>query len=115
MIETLKGKKNRPRLLEALKRQTIVADDDDIARELYETLKLQEVGKGEALITQGNDDNDLLLILSGRVSIQVNGREVATRRTGEHIGEMSLIDPVARRAATVVAIEPTVVAKISEP
>jgi CRP/FNR family transcriptional regulator, cyclic AMP receptor protein len=40
---------------------------------------------------------------------------VATRRAGEHVGEMALIDRTAVRSATVITAEPSVVAKITEP
>jgi predicted nucleotide-binding protein len=67
-----------------------------------------------AIIRQGESDNDLFLILSGEVSIQVHGREVARRRTNQHVGELAVIDPTARRAATVIATESSVIARISE-
>ena len=54
-------------------------------------------------------------ILSGSVGIDVNGRQVAIRMTGNSVGEMSALDPMIPRAATVFALEPTVVAKVSEP
>jgi len=65
-------------------------------------------------MTQGGEDNDLYFILSGSVHVFVNSREVATRRAGEHVGEMALIDLTAVRSATVITAEPSVVAKISE-
>ena len=68
----------------------------------------------DELITQDGVDNDIYFILSGRLSIVVNGREVAIRKSGEHVGEMALIDPSATRSASAVAIEQTVVVKISE-
>ena len=37
-------------------------------------------------------------ILSGTVSVLVNGRTVAERAAGTHVGEMSLIDPTAWRS-----------------
>lgn len=66
------------------------------------------------LITQDAADNDLYFILAGRFSVQVHGREVAHRDAGQHVGEMALIDPKARRSASVVAIEESVVARVSE-
>ena len=61
------------------------------------------------------DDNDLFLILTGRLRVDVNRRKVAEGVPGQHVGEMALIDPSARRSATVMAEESTVVAKVSEP
>lgn len=44
----------------------------------------------------------------------MKGQKVAERRSGQHVGEMSVIDPSARRSATVVASEETVVAWVEE-
>src|SRR4051794_4472052 len=67
----------------------------------------------DVLIQQDGDDNDILFILDGRVSVLVNGRQVAERSGGHHVGEMALIDPVGRRSATVVAVTHTTVAKVT--
>ena len=54
-----------------------------------------------------------MFILGGSVSVMVNGREVARCTVGDHVGEMCLLDTTALRSATVRAIEPTVVGKLS--
>src|ERR1039458_3835770 len=53
-------------------------------------------------------------ILSGSVSVRANGRLVATRRAGNHFGEMAMLDTTARRSATVSTLEPTVIARVQE-
>ena len=63
---------------------------------------------------QDDNDNDIYLIINGKVSIEVNKRPIASRLPGNHVGEMALIDPQAKRSATVTATEPTFVLKISE-
>lgn len=114
MISRFRGAENRDRLISALRQQTIIHDNENLAIELAEQAEILQCEPEEYLITQGGADNDIYFILAGRVSIVVNGREVAIRESGEHIGEMALIDPSAKRSATAVAIEQTVVAKISE-
>jgi predicted nucleotide-binding protein len=64
---------------------------------------------------QGAADNDLWLIVSGAVSIRINGREVATRQAGTHVGEMALIEALSKRSASVLTLEPTITLKLSEP
>ena len=59
---------------------------------------------GDTLIRQGEPLRELLLILSGHVSVRVNGRQVAELGTGEILGEMALIDS-SPPAATVVALD----------
>lgn len=102
-------------LIEALKSQFIVRGQDSIAEALASVATIEEFDPGHLLIRQGDADNDLLLILAGRVLVLVNGRLVASRGSGQHVGEMCAIDPISRRSATNVAAEPTVVARIHEP
>lgn len=115
MLRRFAGDEGRRRLEEALREQSVVAHDAQIAREVADAVSLKTYGQGDAVITQGNTDTDLGLILAGTVAVEINGREVARRSAGQHVGEMGLIDPSARRSATNRAIEETVVAWITEP
>ncbi len=115
MISRFCGKEGRNRLIFALRKQIVVHDNESLSMELADQAELIQLESGETLIAQNNIDNELYFILSGRLSIIANGREVAIRNSGQHVGEMALIDPSARRSASVIAIEQTVVAKISEP
>jgi CRP/FNR family transcriptional regulator, cyclic AMP receptor protein len=63
-------------------------------------------------MTQDAADRDLFLILSGTFSVIVNGRIVARRSAGEHVGEMAVVDPEAHRSASVTALTDSVVAGI---
>jgi len=102
-------------LTEALRTQKIFENAEEIARKIAQVTTIEKYAAGETLFTQGDASNDIFFILVGHVSIQINGREVNSRRRGEHVGEMAAIDVHARRSASVVAIDETVVAKISEP
>ena len=115
MIERFTGEHNRRKLIEAIKGQLIVYGDEELAVRLCAALELSEVELGAKIITQDSDEDDLFLILAGRVSVQVHGREIAVSKTGEHVGEMAVIDPSARRSASVFALERTVLGKIPEP
>jgi CRP/FNR family cyclic AMP-dependent transcriptional regulator len=108
------GSAGRVHLLEAIKSQTLVASDVQLARLILTSGALQEHKAGDVLIRQGDSDNDILLIISGEVSIRVNDRQVADRSAGTHIGEMALVDPLARRSGTVVAAEPVVTMRVAE-
>jgi predicted nucleotide-binding protein len=102
-------------LRESILNQQCVAHHDEIADAICGSHELIELKQGERLTQQGGQDNDIFLILAGRISIQVNGREMAIRQAGQHVGEMVTIDPSETRSATTVALEETVVAKVSEP
>lgn len=102
-------------LAEAIRDQQMVHGDLTLASALATVVRLQEYAPGAALDLQGSPETDLYFLLMGEVSILVNGQEVARRRAGQHVGEMALIDKSARRSATMIAREPVVAAKISEP
>src|SRR5437016_5017265 len=108
------GEKNRARLVAALCQNRTVYEDS-FGEELADMARIEVIQRGQMLIRQNDSSDDLFFILAGRVSIDVKGREVAVREAGQHVGEMSLVDPAARRSATVTALEETVVAIIGEP
>lgn len=60
------------------------------------------VSPGEVLMRQGDPADRLYVVVQGEVSVQVDGKEVAVIREGEHFGEMALIDQ-APRSADIVA------------
>lgn len=114
LIRRFSGAAGRKRFIEVLQEQEIVAGNKQLARRLAAAATRHELPAGHEFLTQGNSDNEIYFILSGSVSVKVNGREVATRGAGEHLGEMALLDTTAKRSATSRTIEPTVVAKVTE-
>ena len=114
MISRFSGKEGRPRFISALRKQIILHDNETLCEEIADKAKLLQLELGENVIIQDAIDDEIYFILAGRMSIVVNGREVAVRNPGEHVGEMTLIDPTAQRSATVVAIKQSVVARISQ-
>ena len=114
LLEQFQGSDGRQHLIDALVTQPLVGDKD-LAVIVSQRLKLEEVPAGKNLIKQGASDTDLFLILKGAVSIAVDGREVAHKEAGEHVGEMAVVDPVTPRSASVVATADSVVARIAEP
>jgi CRP/FNR family cyclic AMP-dependent transcriptional regulator len=86
LSDRFQGEAGRRLLVEALKSQFIVRGQDAVADTLASVATIEEFDPGQLLIRQGDADNDLLLILAGRVVILVNGREVAIREPGQHVG-----------------------------
>lgn len=115
MIERFEGESGRRLLLNALSDQGMVNGDETIASKLIDVAQLLELRNGDTLISQDHEDNDLFFIISGSVGVEANGRLVAVRKSGTHIGEMALIDCKSRRCATVIAAETAVIAKVVEP
>jgi CRP-like cAMP-binding protein len=91
----------RQNLIDALKRQEFVAGDPELANALVKCGQLVEFSKGDKIITEGGEDNDIYLLLAGSVSIVVKGNEITTRKAGQHVGEMAAIEPAQKRSATV--------------
>ena len=77
-------------------------------------MEVFSIPAGETLITQGGDDNRIYFVLSGKFDVIVNGRRIAGRGPGEHVGEMAAVQPAQRRSADVVAAEQAVVAQLKE-
>jgi predicted nucleotide-binding protein len=114
LLERFRGPEGRRLLIETFQRQQVAANKEEIATALADIAELVPVKLGAELIRQGHADNDLYLILAGKVSVQIHGREVATRQAGQTVGEMATIDPSVVRSASVIATEPSVVAKVAE-
>jgi CRP/FNR family transcriptional regulator, cyclic AMP receptor protein len=111
-LDRFQGPDGKLRLVEALRAQSLVRDED-LAVELARQVTLKAIRGGMVLIMQDATDRDLFLILSGTFSVIVNGRIVASRSAGEHVGEMAVVDPKAHRSASVVAVTDCVVAGIT--
>ena len=114
MIGRFSGPQGQRLLTDAIAQQPIVYGNYNLAGKLATLAELVSCDHGCCLIKQNSPENDLYLIITGKFSVTVNGREVAQRKAGEHVGEMALIDPKAHRCASVVASEPSVVAKVTE-
>ncbi|HWJ89279.1 MAG TPA: TIR domain-containing protein [Pelagibacterium sp.] len=113
LVDRFKGDAGHSNLIDSMLQQQIVSGNRQLAEELADLAELVEVAEGEAIISQGGDDDDLFLIVSGSFRIVVNGRNVASRGRGDHVGEMVLVEPSQRRSADVVAAETALVAKLT--
>lgn len=114
MISRFQGENGKRLLIEAIRSQRLISGDLSIAQIFAESCQLESVDKGTAIITQNDYTNDIFFIISGSFSVEVNGREVAKRHAGEHVGEMGAIAPAQRRAASVIAQELSIIVKVTE-
>lgn len=112
MIERFKTEKIR---LEAIASQQIVGGDKALADEIDKMGELVEFAPGTTFIEQNGEDNDVYLILSGVCDVIINGRTVAKRGPGTHVGEMAAIQPTQRRSANCVGSDNLVAMKLTEP
>lgn len=78
-LKTFSGKRNRRRLVEAVKSQTLISGNVELAHEAINSGTVRDYQSGELLMEQGSPENDIFLIVSGAVSVRVNRREVIGR------------------------------------
>lgn len=114
MLNRFTGETGRKILVETLQEQKIVTGNVTLAERIADSATLLEIKTGTELIKQSGNDNDVYLILVGSFDIIVNGRKIAGRFPNDHVGEMAAIQPTQRRSATVVAVEDSVVCKLTE-
>lgn len=115
MLHRFEGDTGRRLRVESLVTQKIVGGNRELAEQLADIVRLRPLVAGEKLIEQNGTDNDVFMVLAGAVQIVVNGRAVGRRGPNDHVGEMAAIEPTQKRAASVIALEESVVAAISEP
>jgi predicted nucleotide-binding protein len=114
MLERFAGQDGRDLRIEAFLSQMIVGRDQALAEELADTVEVLEFEKGQMLIEQNGEDDDIFFIFSGSFGINVNGRRIGGRGRGDHVGEMAAVEHTQRRSATVIAEEASLVAKLTE-
>ena len=112
-LRQFEGSEGRLHLIRALTLQPLI-HEQNLAIAVARQLKLAAVPAGANLIQQGASDSDLFLILEGAFSIASDGRVVAQVKAGQHVGEMSVVDPHTPRSATVTATSDSIVARITE-
>jgi predicted nucleotide-binding protein len=96
-------------VIDALKEQRIVLGSDVIADALLDVGEVKSVPNGEKLISEGDGDTAVYLILAGSFNIVIGGKRVAVRGRGVTVGELSWVDPAQPRSADVIAAEESVV------
>jgi CRP/FNR family cyclic AMP-dependent transcriptional regulator len=65
-----------------------------------------DVPAGKALMRQGDNGTEMMVIVSGRVSVERDGQRLNTLGAGDFFGEIALVDG-GPRTATVTSEEPT--------
>ena len=113
MLSRFTGLEGRRVVVDALRDQTVIGGDADLAETICDSAEIVGFDSGTAIIEEDAPDHDMYFILAGVVSIRVHGREVAVRAAGQHIGEMAVVDPGQPRSATAVAEDEVVAARVS--
>lgn len=106
---------DRERIAAYLRAHPLVGHDESLVQQAVSCTELIHLGLEDILIGTGREDCDLYLIFSGSVDVIMNGRVSMRLRSGETVGELEMISGDAKRVATVVACETTMVGRIPEP
>src|SRR5687767_4565286 len=114
MLNRFQGDRGRALLVDTLTGAKLFAGNRPAAEVAVASGELLEFDVGNALIEQGDFTNDVFFILGGSCSVVVNGRQVGRRGPGDQVGEMAAVQPTQARSASVIAVEKTVVLKVTE-
>ena len=90
LIERFRGEEGHRRLVAALSEHRLLGGIDKVAERLALAGTLQPMATGDVFISQGATDTDVFFIVAGAADIVVNGKHVAIRHAGDHVGETSM-------------------------
>lgn len=113
-MNKFQGEGGRERLIEAIRSQRFVECNCELATQLADCVEILNLRAGDILIKQGNEDDDLFMILSGSFEVRINNKIIIERFSGEAVGEMAAVQPLQRRSADVVSKADSVVAKLTQ-
>jgi predicted nucleotide-binding protein len=104
---------NKTVLTEALLAQVVVQGDREVVAALADIGQVVEFATGEVLIHEDATDRDMYFLLFGKVGISIKGKYLYSREKNVTVGEMSAVNPLITRSATITAMEQTVALKVS--
>jgi CRP/FNR family transcriptional regulator, cyclic AMP receptor protein len=113
LLDRFIGERGGCLFVEALAAQRLVSGKSSTGRRPGRSCSSPRGSGGSNADLQGAEDNDIYFILAGTFDVVVNGRRVAGRSAGDHVGEMAAVQPAQKRSATVTALEDAIVAKLS--
>lgn len=105
--------KEKTVLTDALLAQAIIQGDIEVAKALADAGQVVEFSAGDVIIHENATDRDMHFLLIGKVGVSVKGKYLYPRERNVTVGEMSVVNPLITRSATITAMEPTVTLKVS--
>ena len=100
--------------VDSLKRVPLLSTLDDRAlKRVAADLKERRVEAGNEIVREGSGGIAFFIVLDGEAAVTVHGNEVRSLKPGDYLGEISLIDTMADRSASVVAKTDVTLAHLS--
>ncbi|MET3122915.1 CRP/FNR family cyclic AMP-dependent transcriptional regulator [Oxalobacteraceae bacterium GrIS 2.11] len=112
-LSRFQGKGAKQTILRCLVQSRLLHGHEEACEKLANAGKVIRYARNKFIIEQGAEDDAVYFLLSGSVKVLVNDRAIATREAFAHLGEMSAIDPQARRSASVMAAVDSVLLRIT--
>jgi serine/threonine-protein kinase len=84
----------------------------DQVKEMLNASNIIKVPKGKIVVSEGEIDDSFYIVLSGKVAVRKNGKDISSIGRGEWFGEMAYVSGAAR-TATVLAETDCILMKIS--
>ena len=84
----------------------------DQVKEMLNASNIIKVPKGKIVVSEGEIDDSFYIVLSGKVAVRKNGKDISSIGRGECFGEMAYVSGAAR-TATVLAETDCILMKIS--
>ncbi|MEM7208417.1 MAG: Stp1/IreP family PP2C-type Ser/Thr phosphatase [Pseudomonadota bacterium] len=81
---------------------------------LLQVIRVTKYANNEVVVREGEEGDDMYVLLGGEAEVSVNGKLVANLKAGGHFGEMGLIDK-APRSATVTTTSNAVMLVLKRP
>jgi len=100
-LENYRGDPGRERIIGILLSNLAIGGDQEIANLIFNNGELRHFEKGETVIKEGDDDNDVYFLISGEVDVITKRQKMAIRRSPTQVGEMSAISPGQKRTALI--------------
>lgn len=100
-LDSYTGERGSERLMEVLLKNLAVGGDREIAMQLLDRGTLTSFERGNTIISQDANDNDVYILISGEVEIITHRQKMAIRQSPTQVGEMAAITPGQRRTASV--------------
>ena len=114
MAARFAGTQGRRRLFDALRKQTILRDNQNAIKSIMRKAAINAFENNDIIIKEGDSSTELHFIIQGSVKLFRRRREIGGLAENTHIGEFQAVNPATRRLLTMKACEPTVAVSIAE-